>query len=64
VNGMERSIANLTQAVRTQYTLGYVSHQPVIDGKYRKIDVQVTRPNLEVIARDGYYPSAEDTRQK
>ena len=64
VNGIEKSIANLTQAVRTQYTLGYVSHQPVIDGKYRKIDVTVTRPNLEVIARDGYYPSAEDAKRK
>ena len=64
VNGMERSIANLTQAVRTQYTLGYVSHQPVIDGKYRQINIMVDRPNLEVIARAGYYPSAEDARQK
>ena len=64
VSGIERSISNLTQAMRTQYTLGYVSHQPVIDGKYRQIRVDVTRPNLEVKSRDGYYPSAEDARRK
>jgi VWFA-related protein len=62
VSGIEKSIANLTIAMRTQYTLGYVSHQPVLDGKYRNIDVRVTRPNLEVIARAGYYPAAADAR--
>jgi VWFA-related protein len=64
INGIEKSIANITQSIRFQYTLGYNSHQPVMDGKYRKIDIQVTRPNLEVIARDGYYPSAEDVKGK
>lgn len=64
INGIEKSIANITQSIRFQYTLGYNSHQPVMDGKYRKIDIQVTRPNLEVIARDGYYPSAEDAKSK
>jgi len=64
VSGIEKSIANLTESIRTQYTLGYISHQPVIDGKYRKIRVDVARPNLEVIARDGYYPSASDARSR
>jgi VWFA-related protein len=62
VSGIEKSIANLTVAMRTQYTLGYVSHQPVLDGKYRNIDVRVTRPNLDVITRAGYYPAAADAR--
>jgi hypothetical protein len=42
--------------------LGYYTHQPLIDGKYRSIDVRVLRPNLEVIAKPGYYPSAQDMR--
>ncbi len=59
-NGIERSYAKIAEEARTQYTLGYLSHQPLIDGRFRKIDVRVDRPNLEVIAKRGYYPSAQD----
>ena len=61
-NGIEKSYAKIAEEARTQYTLGYLSHQPVIDGKFRKIDVRVDRPGLEVIAKNGYYPSAQDMR--
>jgi len=61
-NGIEKSYAKIAEEARTQYTLGYLSHQPVIDGKFRKIDVRVDRPGLEVIAKSGYYPSAQDLR--
>jgi VWFA-related protein len=61
-NGIEKSYAKIAEEARTQYTLGYLSHQPVIDGKFRKIDVRVDRPGLEVIAKTGYYPSAQDMR--
>jgi VWFA-related protein len=62
LNGIEKSYAMIAEEARTQYTLGYLSHQPVIDGKFRKIDVRVDRPGLEVIAKTGYYPSAQDYR--
>ena len=62
VNGMERSYAQLAQEARNQYTLVYSSHEPLIDGKYRKIEVRVDRPNVEVIAKKGYYPSGQDQR--
>jgi hypothetical protein len=29
-----------------------------MDSKYRKIDVRVERPGLDVTAKQGYYPSA------
>jgi VWFA-related protein len=57
-NGIQRSFAELAALARTQYTLGFNSHIPVLDGKYRKLEVKVTRPNLEVKAKDGYYPTA------
>lgn len=57
-NGIQRSFADLAALARTQYTLGYNSHIPVLDSKYRKLEVKVTRPNLEVKAKDGYYPTA------
>jgi VWFA-related protein len=57
-NGIQRSFAEIASLARTQYTLGYNSHLPAIDGKYRTIDVRVLRPNLDVIAKKGYYPTA------
>jgi VWFA-related protein len=60
VNGIETSYEKIAEEARNQYTLGYLSHQPVIDGKFRTIDVRVDRPGLEVVAKHGYYPSAED----
>jgi VWFA-related protein len=59
-DGMERSFAHIAAEVRTAYTLGYYSHLPVIDGKFRTLDVHVERPNLDVIAKRGYYPRATD----
>jgi VWFA-related protein len=62
LNGIEKSYAKIAEEARNQYTLGYYSNQPVIDGKFRKIEVSLDRPNMEVIAKTGYYPSAEDSR--
>ena len=63
-NGIEKSYVRIAEEARNQYTLGYYSHLPVIDGKFRKIDVRVDRPEkeVEVIAKQGYYPSGQDTK--
>ena len=58
--GIETSFAKITADVRNQYTVWYNSREPMIDGKFRKVEVRVLRPNLQVIAKDGYYPSAQD----
>jgi VWFA-related protein len=60
VNGIEKSYQKIAGEARNQYTLGYLSHESIYDGKYRNIDVRVDRPNLEIIAKHGYYPSAQD----
>jgi hypothetical protein len=57
LNGIEKSYAEIAKEARNQYTLVYASHEPPLDGKYRKIDVRVDRPGLEVVAKPGYYPS-------
>ncbi len=57
--GIQNSFAKLAEQVRIQYTVGYYSHEPFIDGKFRSVDVRVLRPNLDVIAKKGYYPTAE-----
>jgi len=60
LNGIEKSYAQLAQESRNQYTLVYASHEPLLDSKYRKIEVRVDRPGVEVIAKKGYYPSGQD----
>ena len=60
LNGIEKSYAKIAEEARTKYTLGYLSHEPIIDGKFRSIDVRVDRPGVEVIAKRGYYPSGQD----
>jgi VWFA-related protein len=62
VNGIENSYAKMAQEARNQYTLVYASHQSIYDGKFRNIDVRVERPGMDVIAKKGYYPNAEDVR--
>ncbi len=59
--GIESSFAKITEQVRTQYTVGFNSQQPILDGKFRKLEVRVARPNLTVIAKEGYYPTATST---
>jgi VWFA-related protein len=60
--GIETSFARVTDEVRNQYSVGYYSTEPSVDGKFRKIEVQIMRPNLQVLAKDGYYPAAEPIR--
>ena len=60
-NGIQRSFARITDATRTQYTLGYTSHAGVLASRFHTIEVRVEGvPNLEIVARDGYYPSSTE----
>jgi VWFA-related protein len=59
--GIEKSFAKITEQVRTQYTIGFYTHIPPMNEKFRGIDVQVMRGGLTVIAEKGYYPSASDS---
>ena len=59
--GIENSFAKIAEEVRTQYTIGYYTHEPFIDGKYRSVEVKVLRPNLTVISKPGYWPTAQES---
>jgi VWFA-related protein len=60
--GIEQSFAKITEQVRAAYTVGYYSHEPILDGKFRSVDVRVMRPSLTVIAKPGYYPTPRNSR--
>jgi len=53
--GIEDAYARLIGDARNQYTLGYYT-RATAGTAYRRIEVRVHRPNLSVIAKDGYYP--------
>ena len=59
LNGIEKSYQAIAEEARNQYTLIYATHTPPFDSKFRSIDVRVDRPGLEVKAKTGYYPSAQ-----
>ncbi len=57
VKGIETSFQKIAEDVRLQYTVGYYSTEPFIDGKYRPVEVRVLRPGLDIISKKGYYPN-------
>lgn len=54
-DAIERTYARLTEIARNQYTIGYTTRFTAAN-PYRTIEVRVLRPDVKVIARDGYYP--------
>ena len=58
--GISESFQKLTDEARNQYTAWYNSSEPMLDGKYRKVEVRVLRPSLQVIAKEGYFPAAQN----
>jgi VWFA-related protein len=61
VEDLGESFVQIGAELRSQYFIAYEPSTPP-DGKYRKIDVQVGRKNLQVRTRKGYY--AEAAQQK
>jgi len=51
---LPRAFRQIADELRTQYSLGYYPSNAARDGKYRKIRVRTTRPNVSVRARPGY----------
>jgi len=45
----------IADELSSQYTMGYASKNPRRDGAWRKVLVQVSRPNVTVRTRRGYY---------
>lgn len=62
VKGIEESFAKIGDDVRLSYTVGYYSNENLADSKYRSVEVRVMKPDLDVIAKKGYYPTPEALR--
>lgn len=52
---LKDAFAQTVEELRNQYTLTYEPNNEKRDGKWRTIEVQLTKPELKVRARQGYY---------
>jgi len=57
---LDRAFNDIISELRTQYLLGfYPRNTPLTKDRFHKLQVRVTRPELRVSARNGYYGEAE-----
>jgi Ca-activated chloride channel family protein len=58
VKELDKIYDQIAAEVRAQYTLGYVSSNTASDGRWRKVEISVTRPGLKDVkirSRRGYF---------
>jgi VWFA-related protein len=54
-SSLEKAFDIISEELRSQYQMGYYPTNQNRDGTFRKIKVEVTRPETKVLARRGYY---------
>jgi VWFA-related protein len=59
-NDLSKGLDRIDEEIRSRYTLAYYSSDPNFDGSFRKLKVEVARPDTKVSARSGYYATAGD----
>lgn len=58
-NNLAAQMSSVARESRAYYLLGYVPSDARRDGKFRKIEVRVQRPDVKVRARRGYYAASD-----
>ena len=56
---LEEAFDQISEELRSQYTLGYYPANPARDGRFRKVKTETTSKDLRVLARKGYYAPKE-----
>jgi VWFA-related protein len=56
---MAGAFDQISEELRSQYTLGYYPTNTAHDGKFRKIKIDMSNHDLKVLARKGYYAPKE-----
>jgi hypothetical protein len=59
-NDLFKGLDRIDQEIRSRYTLAYASTDPNFNGGFRKIKVEVRRPDTHVASRSGYYANPGD----
>lgn len=59
-NDIAAGLERIDEEIRSRYTLAYRSTDPNFEGSFRKVKVEVRRPDAKVVARPGYYAIPPD----
>ncbi|HET9372769.1 MAG TPA: VWA domain-containing protein, partial [Vicinamibacterales bacterium] len=62
-NDLDTPLREIAADLSLYYLLGYYSTNNKLDGKYRKIEVKLKQPGVDVVARPGYQPPSESDRR-
>ena len=54
-NDIGQNLERINQEIQARYTLAYRSSNQTFDGTFRKVKIEVRRPDLQIISRSGYY---------
>jgi VWFA-related protein len=62
-NDLSGGVRRIDEDMRFHYLVTYVPKNPELDGRFRQITLKLSRPNLEIQTRRGYYaiPSTNNT---
>jgi Ca-activated chloride channel family protein len=52
---LNEAFAQIARELASQYSIGYYSSDPKHDGKFRKVQVKLTKPGLVARTKKGYY---------
>lgn len=52
---LDKAFDQITEELRSQYVLGYYPTNSKRDGTFRKIKVDVDKPDMRILSRKGYY---------
>jgi VWFA-related protein len=63
-NEFATALDEVFQENASYYLVGYAPPAPFIDGKYRRVEVKVNRPDVTVRTRNGYYNEKPDNAKK
>src|ERR1051326_2938221 len=55
MNDIGAGLERIDTEIRSRYTLAYRSTDPNFDGSFRKVKIEVRRPDASVLTRAGYY---------
>ncbi len=54
-NDIGQGLERINQEIQSRYTLAYRSSNQNFDGTFRKVKIEVRRPDAQLISRSGYY---------
>ena len=59
-NDIGQGLERINQEIQSRYTLAYHSTDQNFDGSFRRVKIEVRRPDAQIISRSGYYAIAPE----